>query len=208
MFFTRGLRVRAFCDMIRAGNEVNIMKKIVLCLLAVILALLPVLSSAEDYTIIREIKTLDVHHVIKKFDAKTKTSTYYSTASECYNQKYEYMDSFYASAVLSAAYDILHQIPEWNIQLASNLVEDTAYFGYSDKDGMNDLIFVFYQGSGNYAIADYVVGERTLVLFNQAFSKEEIQNVLDQLCTKYTLVSQKELQSNNRSVQMVYNSIY
>lgn len=184
------------------------MKKIVLYLLAAILALLPVFSFAEDYTIIREIKTLDVHHVIKKFDAKAKMSTYYNTASECYNQKYKYMDTFYACAVLSAAYDILHQIPEWNIQLASNLVEDTAYFGYSDKDGMNDLVFIFYQGSGNYAIADYVVGERTLVLFNQAFSKEEIRNVLDQLCTKYTLVSQKELQSNNRSVQMVYNSIY
>ena len=212
MFFTRGLRIYTFCDMIQAGNEVNIMKKIVLCLLVVTLVLLPVLSSAEDYTIIREIKMLEtasiISHLGKSTGSKIPNRIYYETAKECFNQKVTFKESFYATAVVSCAFDILHQIPDWNIQLTSNIVEDTAYFGYTDKDGSNELLFIFYQGSGNYAIADYVVGERTLVLFNQAFSKETISAVLDQLFTKYTTVSQEEIVSSAKMLDMVYADIY
>ena len=141
------------------------MKKVSALILALILLLMaiPSMADSQDFTIIE----MDMSTLSGIMGEPGKD--YYKTATESYYKKVKYRKGYYAEAAVFVLYDIFKQFPDLEINLNSILYDDTVYIGCCDKDGYNELVFFYYSASGKFYMAEYLVGERALILINEPF---------------------------------------
>lgn len=159
------------------------MKKISALILALMLLVLSVPSLAEtDYTIIN-LNMTTLSGIMGEVG-----KDYYKTARESYNKKVKYPKIYYAEAAIFVLYDIFQQFPDLEINLNSALFENTVYMGYCDKDNYNELIFFYYSASGKFYMAEYLVGERALILINDPLTSSQMEYILENICSAYTAV--------------------
>lgn len=171
-------------------------------------------ARAGDYTIVKDLKLMEVFGMFNSVNSKTKKYSPQTSAKGAYYRRTAdggASEEWHADAIMSAAMDAYYTMKpmaSFTVQKA-NKVECPGYIGYDEtKDPEANMLILAYCNKGGYfTIAVYDFTGKYYLVFEDLYTEKEVLNVMRGACNEYNSVSWEAWQASYRVASMVYEDL-